>query len=152
MRFLLILLPLLIFGNTKGYCLSSDSMIAIKNNLRILPFAGIVFTSSEEPKVANPFANSEEYGAWQSGIGVEWVHFKKAINIGLGAAFYYRYYRYQYGWNDDLERYSNKIYSIVEINNNSKRELMTFDLQVGVMEGSLSSKYTFDLYYEDYRA
>lgn len=132
---------LFLFGIKEGCCRIPDSTGAIKNNFRVMPYIGFATAYSDDPSIAVPWSLSEDYGSWQQGIGVEWLHCFKTINVGLGASFCYRH---SYNWElSSMNTSSNKIYSIIEFSNNQERKLISFDAQAGIMEGSLSNKYAF---------
>ena len=121
--------------------IESDSQV-FKMTMRVLPFIGSANSGAGEVQVGPFPVNGKSYDASQYGISIEWMFVTEGIKIGLGGGLYYRYGN---SFPDSVNKVSTKLYSAFEIGNNKKRKLVSFNLQLGVVDGSISNKYVFYL-------
>ena len=114
------------------------------NSIRVNPYVGHMKTFSKEPDNTGPFTVAEDFSARQTGLSIEWLHTFNNANFfmfGLGAALSKRS---DYNWNRFLREYSNKIYSIFELaGENCQKQRISFTMQIGLMEGSITPTYVF---------
>jgi hypothetical protein len=118
--------------------IESDSQ-QFKKTLRVLPYIGTFSAGSGNTRVGATELG-EGYNSSQYGIAIEWMFVAKGVKAGFGGALYYR------NGNtlpDSVTRISNKLYYVFEIGNNRKRKSVSFNFQLGIMEGSFSNRYEF---------
>lgn len=125
---------------SKGNNQSSDSTLEIKNHVRFNLCSGHVRCSSDEPNVGTPFAQSQEFSAFQNGISIELLHAFSEFKLGIGMGINHRS---DYNWNRYLKKDAKKIYALFELGNKKFRQSFAFNIQAGSMQGALDKKYIF---------
>lgn len=117
--------------------------------LRFIPFRGFISVGASSSTYAGPFNVDNVPGggdATQNGIEVEWMSVSKMFKVGLGAGLSIRSGS---NWNSPLRKVSDKYYATFEIGKNKSsinsipHLNISFNIQLGLMNGSFTNTYLF---------